>query len=75
MKKLLLLWLLLTSSVFAVVHIDNFVNKDNCDQVLDNKYYKVCYDYKLRGPIYVGYRIDGETAHLVGQKKRFGFRL
>jgi len=54
----------------SATEIRDFINNRNCDQVLDKKYYKICYDYQLKAATYVGYKLDGNLVNKVNIKKR-----
>jgi hypothetical protein len=73
MKKTIAVILLLVSQVFAERYYttldsdfgpeefpkeEKFMNSKNCDQILDYKYYKICYSYKYKAPIYLYYDSD-----------------
>jgi endonuclease G len=66
----------LICSLFAIpsttlaTEISDFINKQNCDQVLDKGYYQICYDYKAKGARYVGYTLDGDKVNAGNIKKR-----
>jgi len=72
MLKLITLALVVTALPItaSATQIQDFINKRNCDQVLDKKYYKICYDYNLKAATYVGYRLDGDLVNKVNIKKR-----
>jgi len=48
----------------------DFINHRNCDIILDKGYYKICYDYKMKGARFVGYILDGSKVNSVNIKKR-----
>lgn len=54
----------------SATEIRDFINKQNCDQVLDKWFYQVCYDYKAKGARYVGYTLDGSKVNVGNIKKR-----
>jgi len=41
-----------------------------CNQVLDKKYYQICYDYKAKGAHIVEYTLDGSKVNVGNIKKR-----
>jgi len=52
------------------IEIHDFINKRNCDQILDKGYYQICYDYSMKGAKYVGYNLDGSKVNSGNIKKR-----
>ena len=55
MKKIIVLFILLTTFLFSVnipsdnIFVKKFINKGNCDLILKNHgYFTTCYDYKLK---------------------------
>jgi len=50
--------------------VSRYINNRNCDQILDKKYYKICYDYKMKGARYTSYTLDGSKVNAVNIKKR-----
>ena len=57
MKKLLII-LSSISSIALATDISTFINKNNCNQILDKNIYQVCYDYGYKGAKYVAYTVD-----------------
>jgi len=39
---------------------DKYINSDNCDQIIDKVYFKVCYDYNLKAAKSVAYTLEGD---------------
>lgn len=72
MKKLGLIvcCLLVSTSSVSATEINHFINKRNCDRVLDKGYYQICYDYNAKGALYVGYTLDGSKVNAGNIKKR-----
>ena len=54
----------------SATEIHDFINKRNCDQVLDKGFIQICYDYKAKGAKYVGYVLDGSKVNAGNIKKR-----
>jgi len=54
----------------SATEIHDFINKRNCDQVLDKGFYQICYDYNSKGAKYVGYTLDGPKVNVGNIKKR-----
>lgn len=59
----------LPSSLF----VKKFINKNNCDQILDNKgYFTTCYNYDLKSAIYIHTVIDGYLVdHKIKKRPKF----
>jgi len=72
MKKLSLLLVTLIAVVgsASATEIRDFINKKNCDQILDKGYYQICYDYRAKGAKYVAYTLDGSKVNAGNIKKR-----
>lgn len=58
------------SSISHATEINDFINKRNCDQVLDKRFYRICYDYSMKGAKYVGYNLNGSKVNSGNIKKR-----
>ncbi len=68
--------LLIISSLFAVSYatdVSDYINKQNCDQIIDKRVYTICYDYKMKGAKYVAYNLDGTKVNAINIKKRERF--
>jgi DNA/RNA endonuclease G (NUC1) len=50
-----------------------YINKENCDQIIDQQVFQICYDYSHRGAKYVGYVLDGSKVNAVNIKARAKF--
>lgn len=70
--KILVSLLLSVTSLFST-EISDFINRDNCDQVVNKSVYSVCYDYHHKGATYVAYLLDGELVNRANIKKRGSF--
>ena len=68
MQKILLL-LSLNILLFAT-DISDFINKHQCDQVIDKQIYTVCYSYKYKGALGGWTTLDGSKINAVNIKKR-----
>jgi len=71
MKHAFILIALLLPSISSATEVSDFINKHNCDQVLDKGYYQICYDYSMKGAKYVGYTLDGVYYGEVSHPLRF----
>jgi len=49
-----------------------FINKTECNQIIDKEFLTICYDYKLKGAKSVAYHLDGDLMK-GGIKKRPSF--
>ena len=54
-------------------NLSNYINKSNCDQIIDKQVFTICYDYKMKGAKYVAYTLDGDKVNAVNIKKRHSF--
>ena len=68
MKKILLL-LSLNILLFAT-NVSDFINKHQCDQIIDKKIYTVCYSYKYKGALSGWTTLNGNKVNAVNIKKR-----
>jgi endonuclease G len=62
-----------TASNANATNINQFINTRSCDQVIDKKFYKICYDYKAKGAKFVAYTLKGKNVGAVNIKKRPSF--
>ena len=70
--KLLLNLLFVATSIYAT-NLSDYINKQNCDQIIDKQVYTICYDYNAKGAKYVSYTLDGDEVNAVNIKKRSSF--
>lgn len=70
--KLLTILLFVATSIYAT-NLSDYINKQNCDQIIDKQVYTICYDYKAKGARYVAYKLDGSKVNAVNIKKRSSF--
>ncbi len=68
----MLLSLLLTITLQAT-NLSDYINKQNCSQIINKLVYTICYDYKAKGAKYVAYTLDGNKVNAVNIKKRNSF--
>ena len=68
-----MLILLLPFSYLFATDLSMYINKNNCDQIIDKKVFTICYDYKMKGAKYVAYSLDGDKVNAVNLKKRNSF--
>ena len=72
MKKLTLIAVLLFSTLQAT-DLNDYINKANCDQIIDKQVFTICYDYEMKGAKYVAYTLDGSKVNAINIKKRNSF--
>ncbi|WP_345979087.1 DNA/RNA non-specific endonuclease [Sulfurimonas sp. HSL3-2] len=65
-----LFFLLITTISLYATDISDYINKNNCSQIIDKSIFTICYDYKLKGAKYVAYRLDGSLVNSTNIKKR-----
>jgi len=70
--KLFTTLLFLAISIYAT-NLSDYINKQNCNQIIDKQVYTICYDYKAKGAKYVAYTLDGSKVNAVNIKKRSSF--
>ena len=70
--KLLITIFLISTSIYATNILD-YINKQNCNQIIDKQVYTICYDYKAKGAKYVAYTLDGSKVNAINIKKRSSF--
>jgi endonuclease G len=64
---------LLTSSILFATEVTDFINKQNCNQIIDKQVYQVCYDYDYKGSKFVSYTLNGLLVNQGNIKKRQKF--
>ncbi len=50
--------------------LGSFINTQNCDQIIDKRYFKICYDYRAKSARFVGYVLDGSKVNAGNIRKR-----
>ena len=55
------------------IELSNFINKNNCNQIIDKQAFTICYDYNFKGAKYVSYTLDGSLVNKINIKKRNRF--
>ena len=73
MKKITSLALLLLAALLQATDLSQYINKQNCSQIIDKQVFTICYDYKAKGAKYVSYTLDGNKVNAVNVKKRSKF--
>jgi len=70
--KLFTTLLFLATSIYAI-NLSAYINKQNCNKIIDKQVYTICYDYNAKGAKYVAYTLDGAKVNAVNIKKRSSF--
>lgn len=55
------------------VNLRAIINNQNCSQIIHKSLYDTCYDYRLKSPLIVAYRINGDDLRGGNIKKRPSF--
>lgn len=55
MKKLLIItfFLLAVIPLLQATDLSQYINKQNCSQIIDKQVFAICYDYQAKGAKYV----------------------
>ena len=61
--------LALTTNLFAI-NLEDFINKKQCDQIIDKQVFTICYDYEMKGAKYVAYILERDKVNVGNVKKR-----
>ena len=72
MNKLFILLVVIIASLQAT-NLNDYINKQNCDQIIDKQVFTICYDYHMKGAKYVAYTLDGSLVNKKNIKKRSSF--
>lgn len=73
MIKIALITSLLLTALLHATDLSQYINKQNCSQIIDKQVFTICYDYKAKGAKYVSYTLDGTKVNSVNIKKRSKF--
>ena len=73
MKKIAFLTPFLLTTLIQATDLNQYINKQNCPQIIDKQVFTICYDYKAKGAKYVAYTLDGTKVNSVNIKKRNSF--
>jgi aconitate hydratase 2/2-methylisocitrate dehydratase len=61
-------------TILLLISMVVFANSsEKCDQVIDKKFYKVCYSHKNKGALFISYSLYGELVDKINIKKRPSF--
>ncbi len=72
--KLITLTTLTVSSIFAIVAND-FINNEDCDQIIEKHFLTICYDYNLKAPTAVSYTLRGDQVNALNIEERPYFKI
>ena len=50
-----------------------FINEDSCNQIIDNEFIIICYDYKIKGAKSVAYTLEGDLVNQTNIDQRPSF--
>ena len=53
--------------------VEKFINTTNCNQIINNEFITICYDYKLKASKSVAYTLDGDLMNDLNIDKRPSF--
>jgi len=67
--KIILLALTILLSLSAR-DINNYINKKNCDQIINKQIYSICYSYRYKGALGGWTTLEGDKVNTVNIKKR-----
>ena len=68
-----ILSILVLFATLQATNLNDYLNKTNCDQIIDKQVFTICYDYKMKGALFVAYILDGDKVNSVNFKKRPSF--
>lgn len=69
-KKIGLISTILCAVNLYAIDISDVINKANCDQVINKQVFDICYSYKYKGALAVGYVLDGTLVNKNNIRKR-----
>ncbi len=70
-KNALMIIFIFPYSILNAIELSSYINKKNCDQIINKKVYTICYNYKAKGAVYVAYNLDGKLVNAINIKKRY----
>ena len=74
LKKYTIITTLLLSPLLAL-DSSQFINEDNCNQILDKEFFQVCYDHNLKTAKAVSYTLYGDLVNETNIEKRPSFKI
>lgn len=72
--KLIIVILFITNSTLAITNKD-FINNQNCDQIIEKNFITICYDYTLKAPKAVTYTLRGDQVNALNIEERPYFKI
>jgi endonuclease G len=57
------------------INKDDFINQENCDQIIKKEFLNICYDYKYKATKAVSYTLYGNLVNENNIEKRLSFRV
>lgn len=51
-------------------YVDEYIDKEKCDQIIDKQLYQICYSYKYKGALSGWVKLDGNLVGKGDIKKR-----
>ena len=61
------------NTIEIIDYKSQFINKTNCNQIIDNEFITICYDYKLKAAKSVAYTLEGDLMNDTNIDKRPSF--
>jgi endonuclease G, mitochondrial len=71
--KTTLLTVFLLATLLQATDLSQYINKQNCSQIIDKQVFTICYDYKAKGAKYVSYTLDGYKVNVANTRSRPSF--
>ena len=69
LSKILLLSILLLTNLYSI-NLNDFFDKNKCDQIIDKQLYQICYSYENKGALAGWVTLYGDKVNEVNIKKR-----
>lgn len=67
--------LLSTITVVYAITANDFINQNDCDQIIEKNYLNICYDYNLKAPKAVSYTLRGDEVNELNIEDRPSFKI
>ena len=71
--KITIFIVLTANSIFAIT-ADDFINQNDCDQIIEKNFLTICYDYNLKATKAVSYTLRGDQVNELNIKERPRFK-
>lgn len=72
--RIAIVWISIIASIVYAIDSNNFINKKECDQIIDNGFIKVCYSYDMKAPKAVSYLLQGDLVNELNIEERPPYR-